>query len=49
VAVSAEFAAFARDVLGVAGVVHVVNGVDPLTAVTPPGGRRPRGRGAGAG
>ena len=41
VAVSAEFAAFARDVLGVPDVVHVVNGVDPLEVVPPPDGPVP--------
>ena len=41
VAVSVEFAAFARDALGVAGVVHVLNGVDPLELVSPPGGDIP--------
>ena len=41
VAVSREFAALARDVLGVQAVTHVLNGVDPLPVVTPPGGPVP--------
>lgn len=43
VAVSAEFAAVARDDLGVepARVTHVLNGVDPLEPVRPPGGPVP--------
>ena len=41
VAVSAEFAAFSREVLGVRDVVHVVNGVDPLPVHPPPGGPVP--------
>lgn len=43
VAVSAEFAAVARDELGVdpARLTHVLNGVDPLEPVRPPGGPVP--------
>jgi glycosyltransferase involved in cell wall biosynthesis len=41
VAVSAEFAELARTRLGRGDVVHVVNGVDPLPVLTPPGGDPP--------
>ena len=43
VAVSAEFAALARDLLGLPAdrVTHVVNGVDPVPLVTPPDGDVP--------
>ena len=41
VAVSREFAALAREVLQVERVHHVLNGVDPLEPVRPPGGDVP--------
>ena len=41
VAVSREFAALARDVLHVERVSHVLNGVDPVEPVRPPGGPVP--------
>jgi glycosyltransferase involved in cell wall biosynthesis len=41
VAVSREFAALAADVLGVERLTHVLNGVDPLEPVTPPGAAVP--------
>ena len=41
VAVSREFAALARDVLHVGPLTHVLNGVDPVEPVRPPGGPVP--------
>lgn len=41
VAVSREFAALAADLLRVDRLTHVLNGVDPLPVVTPPGGAVP--------
>ena len=41
VAVSREFAALAADVLGVERLTHVLNGVDPVERVRPPGGAVP--------
>jgi len=41
VAVSREFAALARDVLAVEHLTHVLNGVDPVAPVRPPGGPVP--------
>ena len=41
VAVSREFAALARDVLQVERLTHVLNGVDPVEPVRPPGGPVP--------
>ena len=41
VAVSREFAALARDVLAVEQPTHVLNGVDPVEPVRPPGGPVP--------
>ena len=41
VAVSREFTALARDVLGVQRLTHVLNGVDPVERVRPPSGPVP--------